>query len=157
SLLLSLIGGVVGLLFALWGVEFLTSIRPASGQSFGNNYIQMLDLSAPRIDAHVFGFGLILSLITGLLFGLIPALQASRTDINGSLKESPSGAVSAFRFRSISPRGVLVIAELALSVILLVGAGLMIKSFARLQSVPIGFDPGNLLTLQVHLPKYTEE
>jgi predicted permease len=141
SLLLALVGGGLGFLLAWWGVELLISISPADTPR----------LSEVGLDARVLGFSLLLSLLTGLFFGLAPALQASKTDLNETLKESvrgSSGGLRSQRFRSG-----LVIVEVALSLLLLVCSGLMIKSFARLQEVNPGFDPENLLTFDVSLPR----
>jgi putative ABC transport system permease protein len=98
----------------------------------------------------VLGFNFALALLTGMLFGLLPAVKASFTNINESLKEGSGGSRIGFRsLRRLSARGVLVVGELALSLVLLVGAGLMIKSLARLQAVNLGFVPENLMTMAV--------
>ena len=143
SVLLSLMGGALGLLFAMWGVDVLVALGPAS--------IPRLDEIG--LDARVFAFTAIVSVLTGLLFGLAPALQASRTDLNESLKE---GGRSTGEGRA-RVRGVLVVSEFALALLLLTGAGLMIRSFARLREVNPGFRPENLLTMRIVLPqsKYT--
>ena len=137
SLLLSVLGGGLGLLLALWGVELLTSLSPAD---------------IPRIrevglNARVVLFTLIVTLATGVIFGLAPALQASKTDINEALKEGGRGSGEGRRRGRL--RGALVISEVALSLILLVGAGLLAQSFRRLLDVQPGFDAENLLTMDV--------
>jgi putative ABC transport system permease protein len=157
SLLLAVFGGILGLLVSLWGIEFLSAFKPVAGSS--NSHVQMLDFSKANIDAQVLAFNLLLSVITGMLFGLLPALRASRPDVNEALKDG-AGAASAKQrsylpgFARLAPRNLLVVTEIALALVLLVGAGLMIRSFARLQALPIGFSPDHLVTLRVQLPKY---
>ena len=100
------------------------------------------------MDANVAWFTLALTFLTGLLFGLAPALKSSKPDLNESLKNGGRGATAGAGLRSA-----LVISEIALSLVLLAGAGLMIRSFLRLQSVDSGFDPRNTLTLRLTLPE----
>ena len=146
SLMLSALGGLLGLLLANWGIDVLVSLTPADVPR-----LHEIGLHAP-----VFGWTLAISILTGVLFGLAPALQASRPDVNDALKES--GGRSPGGLRSSRMRNLLVVSELALAVLLLVGAGLMIKSFVRLQQVTPGFEPKNLLTMNISLPrqKYRE-
>ncbi len=146
SLLLSVIGGALGLLLAMWGVDFLLSLDPDS----------IPRATEINLDVRVLAFTMGLSVLTGILFGLIPALQASRLELTESLKEGDRGSTESFRRNRT--RSVLVVTEVALTLVLLVGAGLLIKSFARLREVNPGFNPSQLLTLQVTLPasKYTE-
>jgi len=146
SALLAVAGGGVGLLLAVWGLDALVALSPAD--------IPRLDQTG--IDGRVLAFTLAVSLLTGLVFGLAPALQASKPDLNDSLKESGRGSTSgksAMRIRSL-----LVVSEIALSLVLLVGAGLLIRSFMRLQQFDLGFNADNLLTMRVQLPgsKYRE-
>ncbi|HKY06476.1 MAG TPA: ABC transporter permease, partial [Blastocatellia bacterium] len=147
SIMLSLAGGMLGLLLALWGVDVLVGIGPED--------IPRLNEIGVDTRALVFTFGL--SLLTGIVFGLVPALQTSKPDLNESLKEGSRGTTSGTGSRRI--RGALVVAEVALSLVLLVGAGLMIRSFLALQSVDPGFNPENVLTMAVALPvsKYPDE
>ena len=157
STVLSLIGGAAGLLVALWGIEILSALKPAVGDRSANFVTPMLDFSPARIDGQVLAFSLLLSLVTGLLFGLAPAFRAARGDINEALKKgSDSRGGGARTLRRPGPRNTLVVAEVALALVLLAGAGLMVKSFYRLQSVDTGFDSDRLLTLQAHLPKYEQ-
>src|SRR4029434_5448487 len=101
-----------------------------------------------NIRWRVLAFNFALALLTGVLFGLIPAIQSSHTNVNESLKESAGGSVSCSRsLRSASARSLLVVSEIALSLVLLIGAGLMIKSLARLQAVNLGFSPENVITM----------
>jgi putative ABC transport system permease protein len=141
ALLLSLVAGGLGLLVALWTVEALKTLNPAT----------LPRLNELSIDGRVLAFSLLISLATGVLFGLFPALQASRPDLNETLKEGGrSGGGASGRQRM---RGALVITEVALSVVLLIGAGLLLRSFAKLQDVELGFKPENLLTLRLNLPR----
>ncbi len=161
SFLLALLGSIAGLLVAFWGIRLLKAFKPAvsAGEIAASRFVTAgLDFSAASIDGQVLMFNLLMAVLTALLFGLIPAIQASRTDLSSALKsDAPLSTEKFFRLRRLSARNLLVVAEIALSLVLLIGAGLMIKSFARLQAVPTGFIAENVLTLQVDLPKYTEE
>ena len=145
SVLLALMGGVLGILLAYWGIQFLIGFGPDN----------IPRLSEVTLDLRVLGFTFAVSLLTGVLFGLIPALQASRPDLNDALKEGSRGSTG----RSGTFRNVFVVAEVSLALVLLVGAGLMIRSFMRLQSVETGFKAENVLTMRAQLPKkkYPEE
>ncbi|HWN99499.1 MAG TPA: ABC transporter permease [Blastocatellia bacterium] len=146
SLLLSLVGGGLGLLLAAWGSE---AIRAA-----GADQIPRADQIA--VDGFVLGFTLLLSVVTGVIFGLAPALQASRADLNITLKEGGRSGSAPGRHRL---RSGLVMVEVALSLVLLVGAGLLIKSFWRLVNVDPGFDTQRLLSVELSLTseRYAEE
>ena len=140
SVLLAIAGGTAGLLVAIWGVDSLVSLS--------------LD-TIPRvreigIDAKVAAFTLLISLLTGVVFGLAPALQVSKPDLTDALKESGRTTAGVRRNRL---RSLLVVAEIAMSLVLLVGAGLMIKSFARLNRVDPGFNPDNVVTMGVTLQR----
>ena len=157
SVVLSFAGGLVGLLVALWGVEVLSSFKPEVQAQHGS-YLSVLDFGKAHIDAQVLGFNLLLSIVTGVVFGLLPALHSSRTDVNAALKESGSGSVYRIRIlKRLSPRNALAMVELALTLILLIGAGLMIRSLARLQALEIGFSPDHVMTMRIDLPKYKPE
>jgi putative ABC transport system permease protein len=149
SVLLSLAGGVVGLLLAFWGTGALVSMLPP-------NQINALPfLQTLKVDARMLGFSFGLSLLTGIIFGLAPALQSTRLELTGVLKEggrNSSGSVSQ-RLRSG-----LVMTEIALAVVLLVGAGMLLKSLVRVLRTDPGFNPENVLTMTVALPaaKYNE-
>lgn len=138
SALLSLLGGAGGLALAWWGVRALRLLDPGT----------IARLDEVNLDARVLAFTLGVSLLTGLLFGLAPALQSSRLNLNQALKESGRGAAGAAGHRL---RGALVIAEVALSLVLLAGAGLLIRSFVRLLNVDPGFNAERVLTLRVEL------
>lgn len=137
SILLSLLGGGLGLLVAFWGLDLLRSLNP------GN----IPRLRAVSIDTRVFAFTLILSIVTGIIFGLVPALGASKADLNESLKKGEGRATAGLRGQRL--RGSLVISEIALALVLLVGAGLMIRSFQSLQRIEFGFNPHDLLTMKL--------
>ena len=140
SLLLSLTGGAIGLLIAVWGNSLLVSLIPR----------EVPRISDVGVDARILLFTLAISIVTGLIFGLIPAFQASRFDLNQSLKEGLRGVsagVGQNRFRSL-----LVVSEVAMALVLLIGAALLIKSFVRLLDVKPGFNPEQVLTLDVQLP-----
>jgi len=157
SVVLSFAGGLVGLLVALWGVEVLSSFKPQVQAQHGS-YLSVLDFSKAHIDAQVLGFNLLLSIVTGVVFGLLPALHSSRTDVNDALKESGSGSVYRMRIlKRFSPRNVLAMVEIAMTLVLLIGAGLMIRSLARLNALEIGFSPDHVMTMRIDLPKYKPE
>jgi putative ABC transport system permease protein len=143
SVLLSLAGGAAGLLVAYWGVSALVAALP-------ENQLNALPfLKSLHIDTSILAFSFGLSLLTGIIFGLAPALQSSCLDLNEILKEGGrnTGGGAGHRLRSA-----LVMSEIALAVVLLVGAGLMMKSLLRLLQANIGFNPENLLTMTVVLP-----
>jgi predicted permease len=139
SLLLAMIGGGAGSMLAIWAVK-LASVSILTGLPRAEEV---------TVDGWVLLFTLLISVITGVIFGVAPALRAANPNLNETLKEGGRQA-SGSRSRL---RNVLVVAEIALSLVLLVGAGLLVKSFWRLQNVNPGFDPHNLLTMQVTLPK----
>src|SRR5215217_1275621 len=150
SILLSLAGGIAGLVIAVWGVPALVAVLPQSQLN------AMPFLKSLHIDASILAFSFGLSLLTGLIFGLAPALQSSKLDLNEALKEGgrQTSTGSGHRLRSA-----MVVSEIALAVVLLIGAGLMMKSLLRLLQTNIGFNTENLLTMAVILPpaKYTED
>lgn len=146
SVVLSLLGGAAGLVFAQLGTRFLLWLKPAQLERFTG--IQM--------DARVFFFVLGISVLTGVLFGLIPAWSAARPDVAETLKESARGSTAGPLAHLL--RQSLVTVEVALALILLAGAGLLIKGFSRLRAVDPGFNPANLLTVHLQLPatRYAE-
>src|SRR5262245_12050860 len=149
SLLLSVVGGAAGLLVAKWGVKLLMAMSPAQ--------IARINESSPSslLDGRVLGLTCLVVLLTGLLSGVFPALQASKTDINETLKaQSTAGSARSRRSGSLRALPALMIAEYALALVLLVGAGLMIKSFLLLMAVPKGFNPDGVLTLTLSPSRY---
>jgi len=141
SLLLALAGGACGVFLASWGIEALTPIIP-------NDFPRREEIA---VDLWTLGFTLLVATLTGLIFGLVPALQSSKTDLTSSLKEggrSESEGGGRNRMRSL-----LVVTETALALVLLVGAGLLIQSLLRLQRVNPGFHPERVLTMELSLPR----
>jgi putative ABC transport system permease protein len=146
SVLLSVIGGVAGLALSFWLIKLLIGITPP-------NTPRMDEVG---VDLRVFGFTLGVTVLAGLLFGLFPSLQTSRPNLNETLKDSGQrGSATSGRNRIGS---VLIVSEIALSFILLAGAGLLIKSFMYLREINPGFNPDNVLTMRMTLPpgKYSE-
>jgi predicted permease len=137
SLLLSVLGGGTGLLLAMWGVDALVAASPA-------DIPRITDVG---LNARVVLFTAGVAVLTGVVFGLAPALQASKADLTDALKEGGKGAADGSRRNRL--RSALVVVEIALSLVLLVGAGLLAQSFARLLDVTPGLDPKNLLTMDV--------
>ena len=140
SLLLSILGGVLGALLAVWGVKLLVSLSEGS----------LPPTADVRIDATVLGFTLLISIFTGLLFGLAPAFRTMKVNLIDSLKEGTRGTEGTLRNRT---RSLLVVFESAVAVMLLIGAGLLVRSLIALQQVDPGFDPKNVLTLRVDLSR----
>jgi len=139
SVLLAIVSGIAGIGLSVWLTKLLIAISPPNSPRF----------EEIAIDARVFVFALALAVITGVVFGLAPALKASRTDINETLKDVGRAGLHGRRNRI---GGSLMISEIALSFMLLVGAGLLIKSFVRLLDVKPGFEPANTLTMRLQLP-----
>ncbi len=145
SVLLSLIGGALGVLVAYAGVHFLHAVLPAAG----NHEIPFSGQIG--VNGTVLAFVLGLSLLTGIIFGFAPAIQISRAELGESLKEGSRGSTGGRRSHFI--RSSLIVTEVALSLMLLVGAGLLMRSFVLLMSEDLGFNPSNLLTMQLWLPE----
>jgi putative ABC transport system permease protein len=144
SLVLATLGGVAGLFLAWWGIAALASIE-----------IPIPMLGEIALDGRVLAFNFVVAAVTGIVFGLAPAFQLSKSDLNEALKSGrTSGGLGRHRARST-----FVVVQVALSLILLVGSGLLIRSFAQLLQVDPGFDPRNLLSMEYRLPrnKYPEE
>lgn len=146
SVILAAVGGALALLFAVWGIDWLVSLRPEG----------IPRLSDVRVDPTVITFTMLVSIATGILFGIVPALQAT-TSLAGTLKESNRGRLTTPHGSRM--RGVLVIGEMALAVMLLAGAGLLIRSFIKLASVDPGFHAAQALTFELSLPdvRYEED
>ena len=145
TVLLTLAGGSLGMLFGVWSVRTLLSINTAGLPRVGE------DGALVNVDWRVLTFTLLVSLGTGLAFGLIPALQGSRSDLNPSLKESARGTGASLRQNYI--RSMLVIVEIALSVTLLIGCSLFIRAELALTAVDSGFQPTNVLTMRTYVTK----
>jgi len=147
GVLLALLGGALGTLLAFWGLRFLLALSPAD---------------IPRreeigVDGWVLAFALFVSVLTGLMFGLVPALQVSKPNLNELLKEGGRNQTGGFATRRFG--NLLVVVELSLALVMLCSASLLIKSFARILGVDPGFNPTNLLTLEIDLPdsKYSKQ
>src|ERR1044072_1492171 len=144
SLLLALIGGAAGLLFSVWGIEFIAKGMPPTFTKFIPGWRHM------GIDATVLLFTLGASVLTGIVFGIVPALQATRTNLNETLKEG--GQRGSTGGRNLM-RSILVVAEVALSLVLLAGAGLMVRSFYEMLRADLGVKPDGVLVMQMSLPR----
>ena len=144
SIVLSIAGGGLGLILAIWGTDLLVKMAPE----------RLIRAKEIGVDSRVLGFTILLSLASGVVFGLVPALQSSKPDLNESLKEGAKGTMA----HSNRTHSFLVILEMALALILLIGAGLLVQSFRLLQDVNPGFDPSHILTMRLPLPeiKYGE-
>ena len=138
SVLLALLGGLTGILLAVWAVPALLAASPPD----------IHDFTAIGVNREVLAFSVALSLLSGILFGLAPALHASRENLNEALKEGERGSSGSHG----KTRSALVVAEVGLSLILLIGSGLLVRSFVRLMRIDPGFDPNHLLVFQVGLP-----
>jgi len=139
SVVLWVLGAAIGLLVAQWAIDGLLRVAPAA---------------LPRreqigVDLGVAAFAIGVSLVSSLLFGLVPAWQTTKEDLTGMLKQDPSSSRGA-----AATRGLLVAAQLALSLVLLVGAGLMVRAFVSLRQVPVGFDPSHVMTMSAELDRH---
>jgi putative ABC transport system permease protein len=143
SVLLSLVGGALGLFLGYVGVKALLAMNPGNIPRIGEQG------AAVALDWRVLGFTLLVAVATGILFGLIPALNASRTDLSATLKES--GMRSGGGIRQNKARSILVVTEMTLALILLVGATLLLRTFAALRGVDPGFNAHNILTMDMSL------
>ena len=146
SALLSLTGGLTGLLVGWWGVKLLVALSPGNIPRLGE----------VALSGQVFAFTSVLAILTGVVFGLVPALYATNPNLSESLKEGGRGATEGVRSGRL--RSALVVSEIALALVMLVGAGLMTRSFLRLQHVDPGFNPERVVTALISLPvsKYPE-
>lgn len=137
--LLAVAAGVAGFILAVWGIKFLISLAPEN----------LPRLDEIRIDLRVFGFTMLLSLITGSMAGILPALRLSKTDFNTALKEGGPSSGRERRWLGNS----LVVCEIALALVLLIGAGLLLRSFLRLEELNLGFNPKKVLTIGLNLQR----
>src|ERR1044071_1806700 len=151
SVLIGLAGGGLGLLIAVWGTRAIASLVP---KGFATS---VYDLNSIRLDWRVFAFTFGLSVLTGIVFGLAPALTASKPDLIQALRNSRSQGLMSFGLRSF--RGWLVVSELALAVVLLLAAGLLVRSFNKLLAIDLGFNRENVLSTRLSLPRsvYSKE
>jgi putative ABC transport system permease protein len=137
SLLLALLGGSAGVWLSWWSIDLLTRLLP-------KDFPRIQDIN---LDYFVLGFTVVISLLTGIIFGFAPAWQISKVDIQETLKESSRGAAGSLKRNRL--RSLLVVTEVALSLVLLVGAGLLFRSFLQLQAVKTGFSPEQVLTMRL--------
>ncbi len=145
NLVLAALGGTLGLFLAFWLVKLLVALAPTS-------IPRMSEIKALPLDGVVLAFTLAISLVAGIVSGLAPAWHASKLDLTGMLKEGGKGAMSSVR--GIRLRSSFVVMEIALALVLLIGAGLMIRGVLRLQTTDPGFNPRNLLTMRLLLPSH---
>jgi predicted permease len=151
SLLLALVGGIVGLLIAWWGVDLLTSFKPSDDAGFWSSYTRTFDFFKVDLDGRVLAFNFLLACVTGVIFGMIPALQASHPNLNEALKKTAGSSAAGFRPQPrLSTRNLLVVGQITLSFVLLASAGLMIKSLLRLQAITLGFEPSRVTTMSLN-------
>ncbi|MBZ5609111.1 MAG: ABC transporter permease [Acidobacteriia bacterium] len=139
SIFLALVSGGIGIALSAWSVRIMASLPPDT----------LPRINPVRIDTRVLLFSLAASFLTGILFGLIPALQMSKTDVQGVLRDEGRG-VAGGRLRQLT-RSLLVVSQIAISMMLLIGAGLLMRSFVRLEQVPLGFNPDRLLLMNIAL------
>ncbi len=142
TILLGLVGGFFGLLISLWGVDVLMAANPVGELPGGQ---------VPHMDVRVLSFALAVSVLTGIVFGLVPALQLSKTNLVKTLKEGGRGSGEGAGQKRL--RAIFVVSQVALSLVLLIGTGLLISSFYRVLHVSPGFNPENLLTMEYRLPR----
>ena len=146
SLLLALIGGAAGLFFSVWGIDFIAKGMPPTFTKFIPGWKHM------GLDTTVLLFTLGASILTGIVFGIVPAFQATRTNLNEALKEGGQKGASGGVRRNLM-RSLLVVSEVALSLVLLAGAGLMVRSFFEMLRADLGLKPDGVLVVQMSLPK----
>ena len=139
SVVLGTAGGALGFVLGIWGRDLLWSARPAV---VANNFVEL------KIDTHVLAFTLILSLVTGVVFGVVPALRASRTDLVGALKLEPLFAAGR---RRLSPANALVVGQVAFSLVSLITAALFLRSLQRAHAVDLGYETGQVAVVSVNL------
>jgi predicted permease len=147
SVLVALIGGFAGMLLAIWALDFLRAV--------GSQTVPRI--AEAHLDWRVFLMTFLVSVGTGILFGIVPALSSAQPQLTEALKEGGRGSTTGVRRNRV--RNTLVVVEVALALVLLVSASLLLKSFIRLQNVNPGFDPGNVLTMELSLPvtKYARD
>ena len=153
SLMLAALGGVASVALALWSTHVLRAINPTTTlQAQGlDSTVGVVGFDAIHLDARALGFAFLVTLLVGVLFGLLPAIQATRPQLTAGLKEGAAGAGSG-GVRLGSSRRTLVVAEVALALLLLAGSGLMLRSLANIMAIDPGFDASHLLTMRLAMP-----
>jgi predicted permease len=149
SLALALLAGVAGIGIAWLSLDLLTTTRPANTSGFWAQYMRTFEFFQVSLDRRALAVNFGLAIGVGLLFGLAPAWRASRSDVNDVLKRGSGASAAGFGLRRMGARSTLVLAEVALSIVLLVSAGLMIQSFTRAASADLGFTPSDVVTMTV--------
>ena len=152
AFVLSLAGGLLGLVLAWWGTDLLSSIQPVSDPGFRAKDLQTLNFSGAEIDRNVLLFTFLIATVTGLLSGILPSLKLSSADVNQTLKDTASDRVTSGGLAHSRPRKLLVIGQIAFALVLLACAGLMTHSLIRLQFAQGGFDASGVTTLRAQLP-----
>ncbi len=153
SMTLGSCGGLVGMLLAFGGVRMLRSLATTLPRIDIGNQLSIPRIDEVGVDGNVLAFSLVISIVTGLLFGLVPALRFARSDDVVAMREGERSTVSGYRLGGhVSVRGALVVAEIGLAMVLLAGGGLLIRSFVALSSVDPGYNPSNVVTFQVAVP-----
>src|SRR5690606_445704 len=150
AFLLAAAGGLVGLILAAWGTDLLTSLRPEGLRGFWSAYARAIDPASVRMSGVVIAFGFGVSLLTGLAFALLPALHAARIDSGEVLQARASEGGT---MRGVTPRRILIVAQMAFAVVLVTGAALVVNSFSRLLATSIGARSEQLLTFRIDLPR----
>jgi putative ABC transport system permease protein len=154
AMVLALVGGAFGILIAAGGMRALAGIAAKAGSVLGRQAagFNAVSLAGVELDLTVLMFALAASVVTGVLFGIAPALQASRAELTSDLKEGGTATLGSLGVRGLTGRNVLVVGEIAVAFMLLIGSGLMLRSLSRLLHTDAGVDPNNLLTMQISLP-----
>ena len=153
SVTLGSCGGLLGVLLAFGGVRVLRSLAAALPRIDLGNQLSIPRLDEIGVDGTVLAFALAVSIATGVLLGLVPALRYARSDDSVAMREGERSTAGGYRVgRHVSVRGALVVAEIGLAMVLLAGGGLLIRSFVELSSVDAGYDPSNVVTFQVAVP-----
>jgi predicted permease len=150
SVLLAAVSGAAALAVSMATLQWLTTVKPMNATGYWSQYARTFDYFAVSLEPRVAAFNFAVALGAGLLFGLLPARQASRLNLNDSLKQR--GAQASAGGRTLNARGALVLAEIAFSIVLLVAAGLMTRSFARAAGVDLGFEPEGVITMTASVP-----
>ncbi len=153
GLMLAAMGGIGGLLLSLWGIDTLSAFKPGNAITVAGHRMEVPGFHPVRLDIAVLAFNFAVSALTGLLFGLFPAFRFSRPELNDALKQASLARGDSSRGRrGVCPRELLVSVQVALALILLIGAGLAARSFANVRGQRLGFEPDRLLALGVDLP-----
>jgi putative ABC transport system permease protein len=155
SLLLAVVGGAAGLVLAYWSIGALTPLLPGNGETVHTirAFASIGDFAVPRLDLHVLAYTWGIAALTAILFGLVPAMRASGTPPVEALKGGGRAATgSRWRVFGVDAYGALTIGQVGLAVVLLAGAGLLLRSLWMLQSLPLGFDSENVTTFQIQTP-----